>query len=184
LRIRDGVGTELAFDDDSGVNACSLLTWADPETGPGPFYVDVQDYQDNSIIASYGLVTKVQMPTRSEVEPNDTTLTATPYCDMLTGRLYPVADVDFVSFPAAIGDTITAETNDGAVGTCAAIDTVLRLYDPSGAQQTMDDDGGVNACSHIVGFVANAAGTWTVSVRDFGDDGGIPLYGLVVTVGP
>ena len=186
LTVLDSDGTTvLAYDDDAGVNTCSLKAFTPPLGAGGPFYVKIESFANLSLIAQYGLAATVESRIPNEVEPNDSIATANPNCTTFIGAITPVADLDFIRFLVTSGQTIVAETHDGFTGFCdpALIDTAIDLYDPSGVQRTADDDGGVNTCSKLT-FLADSTGGWTVRVRHWNNTAIVPIYGLDVTLTP
>ena len=180
IELRTNLTSFIASDDNSGVNNCSLITWRPSDVFGGPFYVDVSSV--SGIIPAYGLTVRMDVPEIDEVEPNDTLATANPYCSMIRGTV-EYTGMDFFSFAVTSGSTIVVDSNDGTAGSCVAIDSFVIVYDSAGVVKASDDDGGINACSHI-SVVADSTGTWFVSISEFGNDMPIPLYGLAVTVTP
>ena len=75
------------------------------------------------------------------------------------------ADVDLVSFTLSAGQIVSIETATGGAG----LDTLLRLFDPFGAEVAFNDDRldgeFVTLDSRIV-HIAEVAGTFTVGVSD------------------
>ena len=183
VTIRDQNGTQLAFDDDGGTGTCSYIVWVHDHTVAGPLYAVINEYQNNDA-EDYYFEARIEMPIHTEVEPNDSQETATPYCTALDGAIHPAGDIDYVSFSATAGSTIVVETDAGAPSSCDVLDTVLHLFGPTGgAPVASDDNSGPGNCSRIE-LVADATGTWKAAVIDPGNDEEIANYRIVVTVTP
>lgn len=185
ITLFDSDGTTvLASDDESGVNSCSKTTYTPLPGAGGPFFIKVEEFLNNSVIAQYGLSATVETRSPNESEPNDSIATANPFCATYIGAILPIGDSDYVKFAVTSGQTIVTETHDGFPGTCAApLDTVIELYDPSGALRDQDDQDGINSCSKIT-WLADSTGDWTVRTRHWNDSAILTMYGLNVTLTP
>ena len=121
-----------------------------------------------------------------EVEPNETSATATPFAasGRMRGMIAPNADVDIYSFTAAAGERVHAATmtNASASGT---VDTTLVLLASDGttAIETDADDGtfGGGTSSSIAGALVPADGTYYLSVRHPGNTAQVRPYDLYLT---
>lgn len=189
--------TELDQDDEGGVSSCSKIDGAGPDVAasnlaPGTYYVRVEDFNNNTTIASYRLRIQVQGPP-NEVEPNDGFGTATPLQGSpgrAAGAIDPIGDQDWYSVTVPAGVSITLETFDGSGITCEPSsnhDTFLQLFAPDGSTPlAADDDDGPNTCSRIApntdpGASELAAGTYYVRVTELGNNGVVPDYQLMVS---
>ncbi len=128
-----------------------------------------------------------------EVEPNNTSGTATPLgttpvrvrSDSYAVPLPVGGDVDFYSFTAAAGDRVYGATmNSFSAG---SPDTLLevRASDGTTVLESDDEDGGLNGnASNIAGLVLPTAGTYFIRVAPFGTTlaGTIRPYDLYVRV--
>ncbi len=119
----------------------------------------------------------------SEIEPNNTSATATPLgasSVVFGGTVFPAADVDFYSFTAAAGDRIYAATQtlwDASLSGDAIID-VLNT-DGATVIETDNNDGTFNANSaSVAGTLISAAGTYFLRVRHNTGTGTIRPYAL------
>jgi len=110
-----------------------------------------------------------------EVEPNDSIAEA-QFIDSsnyptgavaIDGSLSP-GDVDYYSFDLLAGDLISATVFDFTADPFDN-DSLLGLFDPSGALAETDDDDGIGFLSSIQ-FEVTETGTWTFAVSGFGDD--------------
>ena len=122
-----------------------------------------------------------------EAEPNDTLATAQgPFpigLGAVAGSIAPIGDADVFKVTTSVGGSVTFEVRDATGASCLGIDTVLRLYDPSGTLIGSDDDSGIDLCSKIDPAVDTwaqglAGGVYYVSVRQKGDAAVIPGYVL------
>ena len=125
-----------------------------------------------------------------EIEPNDSTMTATPLwpgTTMWRGAINPTGDHDYFSFTLNAMGSVTLATHDvGNAATCG-FDTVIYLLDPNGAQLVKNDDGGVSSCSKIdpvadPGAKNLAPGTYYVWVQRYNDSQSISGYELSIAI--
>lgn len=104
-----------------------------------------------------------------------------------SGSLDPAGKVDYYQVVMDTAGYIEAQTGAPTVGTCAeGNDTILRLYDATFQLIGSNDDINFpdNPCSHIDpafdGFAAVEAGTYYISVEEFGGNDVIPAYELQI----
>ncbi len=178
LRILDGGGVTIASaNSGSGINACSALTWM---LNAGTYYVRVEQSTNSATIPAYLLRVKFLTDLGSEVEPNDTSATATAFNSSdayIFGNHQTVTDTDYYALTVADGTSLKLELIEGdqAVETCESngVDSILTLFDANGTALGTDNDGGRGACSQIDGrgatptnsFAHNlAAGTYSIRV--------------------
>ncbi|MFZ2487499.1 MAG: proprotein convertase P-domain-containing protein, partial [Anaerolineae bacterium] len=117
-----------------------------------------------------GLVSIAGMNMFSEVEPNNTSATATALPGNNTvavGNVYPNGDLDFFSFTGSAGDRVYAATmtNFSASG---STDSFLTLFASDGTTviESDNDDGSFSAtASTIAGATLPSAGTYYLQVR-------------------
>lgn len=79
-------------------------------------------------------------------------------------------DVDLFVFQGSANDRVTVETDTAGVGK-TDFDTMLRLFDSTGKQLSINDDGGNGTYSLITSFVLPATGTYYVGVSGFSNSG-------------
>jgi len=131
-----------------------------------------------------------------ESEPNDTPATAnslslTASCQVVSGSISPLGDLDYFSFTAPAGARVWALVDTGPSTT--GRDSVLTLYGSDGTTvlETDDDDGIGNNCdatiesrqaSAIAGKTLTAGGTYFLRVEAFGGASTISSYKLFVVV--
>lgn len=87
--------------------------------------------------------------------------------DPIGNGVYGNADVDLFRLTAFGGSTLSLETSLPVGG--ASMDTVLRVFDPSGNQVALDNDGGVAGYSRITNLILNSTGTYYVGVSGYGN---------------
>jgi cysteine-rich repeat protein len=221
IRIFDAASMQIVSDDDAGAGYCSLATTGLLMAGTYYVVVDASpldpsltfDYcldvtvdaavcgdgdldpgetcDDGNLTPGDGCDATCQVECNGEVEPNDTSATATALlvpgnnnCAAIT----PIADVDFFSFTIPTVSDVRIETFDATGAGCVAgTDTLIELRGPNGTTVLgSDDDDGVNACSLInpavdTGARALPPGTYYVRAIEFNNDATIAAYRVQVT---
>lgn len=176
VSLMNAGGYIVTDDDDGGVNFCSLI---DDIYAPGVYYIEVKPYGTGSL-GSYRLSLMGAGP-NTFYESNDTWQTAYPissYAD-LVAAIDPVGDRDYYTFTLGYPETIRFQTFQGDGTTCDTIDTFIHLFNSSGTEIAADDDDGIGLCSDL--NVGLGAGTYSIMVEDYGNNGTIPLYRLFVS---
>jgi len=153
LEVFDSTFSEIATNDDGGVDAFSKLTDETLTGSPDEiYYVKVEGY-DASEEGEYTLA--VTLDAAQPVVPPGS---------------------DFYAFTVAEGDEITLWTQlpgGGAGQFVNNLDPYLRLYDPAGTLIAEDDNSGEGANAQIQRTVAGGEeGVWTVEVSAVGNEGG------------
>jgi hypothetical protein len=116
----------------------------------------------------------------AEVEPNDSTATATALApgDVGQGDVTPVGDHDFwKASGATVGFQIFALV-DTAESTTGDTNAILVARDANGAQIAQDDDDGPGQAPALGGVPVTVAGDLFYEVSDLNDDGEISPYQL------
>ncbi|MBC7932122.1 MAG: proprotein convertase P-domain-containing protein, partial [Rubrivivax sp.] len=130
----------------------------------------------------------------AEIEPNNTSATATPLgttpvrvrADLYRAPFSAGVDVDIYSFAATAGDRVYAATMTGFSG--GSTDTVIDILAPDGTTvlESDDEDGQVSgSASNVGGTLLAATGTHFVRVRQFSTtslSGTVRPYDLYVRV--
>lgn len=104
-----------------------------------------------------------------EVEPNDTPATANPLSGssaLVSGYIWPVADLDYFSFSGNAGDRVYAATMTSFAA--GATDTTLTLFDADGTtiiEVDVNDGSFAASSSSIAGATLPANGTYYLQVR-------------------
>ncbi len=119
----------------------------------------------------------------SEVEPNNTSATATPLGGsdvVVRANVFPNADVDWYSFTAAVGDRVYAATMT-SFSANASSDSQLRIFQPDGTTliEFDDDDGSLGGLSSsVAGAAITAPGTHFIEIRHFSATNQLRPYDL------
>ena len=186
MTLLDSAGVTLKTDTvQSGIGLCPELTVL---LSAGTYYIQVEKTSAGTV-AGYFLQVRFQTDAGSEVEPNDTRLTATPMPgrDMhILGDHTVVTDVDWYQITLPSLMSIRAETIEGDVPTGPApynetcesngIDSTIYLLNAAGAQLAINGDTGRGYCSQIDGTGAVpaspgahdlAAGTYYLRVESY-----------------
>lgn len=127
-----------------------------------------------------------------EIEPNNSTATATPQWPGLStwkGSISPIGDHDYFTFTLASSGLVTLVTHDVDMPTYCTSDTELYLYDQNGTEIAFDDESGpgpgdpvaMGKCSKI-SMQSLQAGIYYAMVKRYGDTKVIPAYQLDLTV--
>ena len=127
-----------------------------------------------------------------EIEPNNSTATATPQWPALStwkGSISPIGDHDYFTFTLASSGLVTLITHDVDMPTYCTSDTVLYLYDHNGTEIAFDDESGpgpgdpasVGRCSKI-SMQSEQAGVYYAMVKRYSDSKIIPAYQLDLIV--
>ena len=180
LRLFNSSGTQLAFDDDSGGNYYSSLTYT--FTASGTYYIGVSGYANtayNPKVGGSGMTGSTgDYRLTMDFDVSDTLAKALPvtlgptssvavyYTENIGDGAYRAKDVDLYKFTVTAGDTITATTALPSGGT--AMDTYLRLFNSSGTQLAFDDDSGGNYYSSLT-YTFTASGTYYIGVSGYGN---------------
>ncbi len=137
--------------------------------------------------------------TGNEVEPNDTSGTATALTftptAITTAAINPGGDLDFYTFTAPAGSRVWVETDTGGVQNAGATsrDTVMDLLEADGTTvvENDDDDGTGNGgdgtietglASLIAGRTLTTGGTYFIRVQAFSATGIVNPYRLFVSL--
>lgn len=163
LRLFAPDGTTLLAADDNGAGGlASRILFTARQTGT---YFAVVSHRSTAGQGSYKVTAM-----RVVDDHGDSAMQATPLTvggPALAGSNEVSGDVDFFSFSASDGQTLSIQTSDLGSGS----DTIIRLYDRDGSTQiAFDDDGGGGGASRIL-FTFQADGRYYVSVRQFSSQG-------------
>lgn len=165
LGAQEGTDTRVSFVGDS-------LTQTVRPLAQGRFELFTSDGTDSAPTSTPFRVSP--FPNVLEVEPNDTTETATPaksWPVAFNGVIRKKGDADHFRFTAKNGDTIDVEAFGFRLGTL--VDTVVGVYDANGQLLARNDDDATQ--DSRLTFTAPADGEYTVRVTDKRGDGG-PEY--------
>lgn len=190
------VGTYFVRVEESGLNAATG-TWLlhvdvlPPICGDGVMQAG-EECDDSNAASGDGCSSTCQIDYCDEVEPNDSTATATSLsgCFGGTGAVTPVGDKDYFSFEVTVpGSSVRLETIGLLGGLCTGMGTAIRLYNSGGVELGSDTIDGVGSCSLInpvndVFARSLAVGTYFVSVEDNSNNAVTPPWLLHVQVNP
>jgi hypothetical protein len=190
-------GTAVVDENDDivfGVEQCSHVN-----TGPlagGTYFIRVWDWSSwnggSGASFSYGL----QVGLTVESEPNNSFGTADAIehaSETIYGAIAPDGEQDFYAVTVTAGQTINAQTVDGASNQCTSgffdEDTVITVYDTDGTTVLFENDDSVGSCSQVTTGPLAVGGTYYVRVWDWSDWNGTPgadarsfTYGLQLSV--
>lgn len=168
LCLYDNIGTEIACDDEGGVNHGSRLTWQ--ATAPGEYFAEIRqatdEYAGAQTAYEFSVVTGLCRP--DLYEPDDTV--DTPSLSWLSTdgsrqprNFCPAADRDWARLNIPAAGIYTLQTLALGPGS----DTVLSLYDPQGSTLlSRSDDYGPGLASQIV-YTFTQGGTYYVESHHF-----------------
>ncbi|MDB4955129.1 MAG: Multiple EGF-like-domain protein 3 precursor [Myxococcales bacterium] len=156
LRVLDSLGTELTVDVvGSGIAGCgAIVTYL----AAGTYYLQVEESGNDATVAQYLLDIRYQTNKGAESEPNEVYTTADTHLNasnaFVSGDHTLGTDSDFFAISVPPGARIRAEVLEGTATTsCEShnIDSLLTLYDETGAVLVDNDDAGRGYCSLIDG---------------------------------
>lgn len=208
LRLYNAAGTELGTDLDDGVSLCSLIqggvdTFATLRVGT--YWLVVESNANRTQIPRYDLVIRsaarnvcgnriVEVGNAEECDGQAfcsaacrivplQTIVGPPANVNFTGAITPVGDLDFYEVQTSTGAFLRVETGEASIGSCANIDTLIRVFDAAtGVQIAVDDDNGPGNCSLLSGFRLRGPGRYFVRVEDFNNDGTIGSYAINISL--
>lgn len=176
----------------------------------GTYFIRVRGYSASTVVSSYTLTVTVQpnvcgnnaIETSEQCDDGNSTSgdgcsstcqwetagTASGMGASFMGSITPAGNVDWYAVTVPAGYSVRAETLTAEPATCSGADTVMRFWQADRTTQIMsDDDGGVDRCSLLNPvddtLMRNlAAGTYYVSVEEYGNNGTIASYVLNVAI--
>jgi len=170
MRMLDPGLTEVVSDDDGGPALNSGFNYV--AAAGGTHTLQISGYPDFTFTGNPGAAFTTQLvgcngPTGAESGSNNTYLTADAAIFgtagfAMSGSVTP-GDVDFFAFNGAAGEAVGAFLD-------TAFDSLLALFDSSGLQLVVDDDGGPGAASSAQ-FILPSAGTYYWAVTAYPDTG-------------
>ena len=155
LRYLNSSGTVVQADATSGISGCSAISYTFPA---GTYYLQVEEFGNNSTIPAYRLQASVISAATTEVEPNDNQAQANVLSGLdcvAAGNYSAVSSADWYAITVPAGNSVRAELIEGntAIETCESngVDSQITLFNAVGAQLVADDDTGRGFCSLIDG---------------------------------
>lgn len=194
------VGDYLISIEENGGNAISgqyavLIDVLPPGCGDGIYQPPTEECDDGNLTTGDGCDATCQLEGNycPEIEPNDATGTATSLagCDGGSGVISAAGDADYFSVEVTVeGSSIRAQTTGLTGSGCPTdTDTVIELYDGTGALLGENDQDGTTNCS-LIDPAVNAyatnlsVGTYYLRVEDWLNNGTTLPWLLKVQVNP
>ncbi|MCB1044847.1 MAG: PPC domain-containing protein [Acidobacteria bacterium] len=172
--------TLLEFDDDSGDGLASAV--ATTATTTGSVFAAINEFGNNGTITAYEVFATVAPPgiAVAEIEPNDTTGTATPVTSLLMSGSFN-GNVDFFSFNATAGSRIVVIVDNDPDRNFTNTDVELNLFSTDGTTSLASEAPGTVTSQNAVVGTATNTGTHFVRLThgNVADDD----YMLTVIVG-
>ena len=160
LRLRDSVGTSLAFNDDNGTNLNSRVSFT--ATTGGTYYLSTGSATTTGI-GTYTLsAADVTPPSTDDFAGSTATLGTVAVGGSRTGNIETVGDTDWFRISLVAGHTYTFNLSGAATGQGTLPDPFLRLRDSVGTSLAFNDDNGTNLNSRV-SFTATTGGTYYLS---------------------
>lgn len=199
--------TRIEFDDDDGTgnggdgtteSGFASAVAGTPLTAGGTYYIRVDGFSaTTTIINQYNLFVRVvaPAPATTEVEPNDTTVTATPLVlgQLATGTLATLTDVDFFRVALTAGNTaeiILDGDPERNAATTPNVNHQLALIGPDGTTVLLNANSGftVNSATNpeaeAFNFAVTTTGTYFVRVLTASTTAAEGTYRLLVNQCP
>ena len=178
-------GTDIAYDDDGGVGACSRI---EQELPPGTYYVKIQSYDNETVIPDYFVTMTIAGMDAYEV---DNTYTQAKYIkngETQIRSIDPVGDTDWIKFDVTTPSYVDIKTS--GVSDSDTGDTVMWLYNSTGVPNSYiayNDDiwgkgWGYNYFSEITTNLA--PGTYYIRIQQYSNNEIIPYYNLSLNMTP
>lgn len=164
LRVVDADGAELAANDDSEGSLNSRLEFI-PRAN-GNVFIEARGYGD-AYSGRYQLEVTTQRLPRDSVGNSTSTGGRLRTGQSITNALDFAGDTDWYRIRLEQGQSYRFTLN--GAGDAALSDPMIALYDSSGAQIGLDDDGGDGLNSYLE-FTAPTTGNYYVEARGFGEE--------------
>ncbi len=161
LTLRNGSGSFVTTDDDSGGSGNSLIIFT--ATSSGTYYLDVEDF--GSGIGDY-TVSVASLGQADDYAANTSTAGQVSVGGSSTGRIETSGDNDWFAVTLTAGTQYQMRATSTGLG-----DAYLTLRNSAGSAVTFDDDGGGNG-NPLITFTAGSSGTYYLDVEDFGSGTG------------
>ncbi len=161
LRLLDGAGSELAFNDDSGITLDSSITFTASQSGT--HFLSAQGF----FFATGTFTLSATSLGAGEIPGDLSTLSSVAVPGSLTGTINTIGDEDWYRISLTGGNQYQFDLQGISAGGTLN-DPMLRLLDGSGAQLAFNDDSGGTLDSSIT-FVAGQTGTYFLSAQGYSD---------------
>lgn len=175
----------IEYDDDDGTNRFSLIerTCEINELPAGRYYVKIDEYGNNNVIASYDIslaTSKCLSPDRYEPDDSSTQATLITNGETQNHNIFPADEFDWLYFTLDAPSAVTLETS-GPSG-----DTRMWLYDSNLTEIEFNDDWGTTGyyfsrIDRICEVDELPAGTYYVKVDEYLNNNFIANYNISLT---
>ncbi|NGZ26866.1 MAG: hypothetical protein G8345_08250 [Magnetococcales bacterium] len=167
LRLLDGSGSQLTYDDDSGDFLNSLINYT-PSIA-GTYFVSAGGYQTSTGSYTLSISTQEENPSlEDQPATTSTSFTLTVNGSPTNSSVDIAGDQDWWRVELNSGTTYTFL--QGAASS-SHLDSYLRLLDNSGTQLAYDDDSGAFFNSRLV-YTPSASGTYYLSAQGYASSTG------------
>jgi hypothetical protein len=169
-------GVTIESDLDSGPGLSPLIAGAPTGTGGAGFLLRINDPLQTAGVSPYILYTAVYGAAVNESEANGTIATADPGLGLNAGSIGTAGDVDYYSFPAALGDSVFISLDNDPEGDAGLdpLDSRITLIAPDGTTSLIvaNNTGTGPEGDEVIVFSPRVAGTHYVCVEDVNGGGG------------
>jgi hypothetical protein len=184
LTLYDEEGTELARDDDGAEEAlASLISWTAREDGT--LLAEVRQFDefvegDDTAYRIWVTESEAVVGVADEYEPDDTMELANELVVGVTQThtIHAAGDHDWFFFRVEEGLTYSLDTLELTGG----LDTTIILYDESGEELALNDDGAEDGLGSRIIWRPDSDGLLYLMVRDYWDDRAEPNMGYAISV--
>ncbi|MDX2238544.1 MAG: pre-peptidase C-terminal domain-containing protein, partial [Hyphomonadaceae bacterium] len=182
LTLRNGAGSALTFDDDSGPGLNAFIASFTAAT-TGTYFLDATGFDDAT--GQYTLEVFLQNSGPPDSIPGDATTTANlSLGGSVSGVVDTAGDDDWYRVELVAGQSYVFTLN--ASGSTPVSDAYLELFNAGGQLIARDDDAGVGLNS-LLRFTAQQSGTYYLNARAYEEESGPTLtggYTLNAALGP
>jgi hypothetical protein len=168
LRLQNGLGTELAFNDDQpgGLTFASKITWKAPANDT--YFLEVDGFSSKDT-GEYELITRSNRPPDDDHGNEALHATMLEVPEQRPGQLEDENDVDWFRFEAMAGVLYTIHTKLEGLS-----DSVLRIIAPDGLTELAhNDDGQGIGFASLIRFEPQQSGSYFIEVSGFSGASGV-----------
>lgn len=161
LRLRNSVGTEIAFDDDSGEDRNSLITLIPPSSGP--YYLEAGSFNDSG---SGTYMVSASVSVLDDYAGSTATTGVLGIPESLNGNLETNGDRDWLRLNLTAGQIYEFGLNGITLE-----NPYLRLRNSLGAEIAFNDDDGSGSSNSLLIFQPTSSGTYYLDAGSHLDTG-------------
>jgi Ca2+-binding RTX toxin-like protein len=162
LRLLNGSGTEIAFNDDSGGSLDSRITYT--ATQGGTYFLSAQGFSESA--GTFRLSATDLGTAGSDVRGNTNTTAAITIGGSRTGTINPGGDQDWYRVSLVEGHEYRFDLRGSTSGEGTLTDPVLRLLNGSGNVIESNDDS-VGTLDSSIAYTATATRTYFLSAQGY-----------------